>query len=271
MSFLLIQLSDLHLLPAGKVLFGSQPAERLDQALDCVTRQFADASLVVLTGDLVEDEWAASYQTLRASLQKINQPYVLLPGNHDDRALMKKVFPEQIFDEHGFMQSWRDVDVGDQRVRLIFMDTQQAGRADGVYCATRAAWLRQAMVGAPDQQVMLFMHHPPFAVGLASMDALRLRDTSHLLAAIEHAQANGVTVRHICFGHLHRAIAGAWHGIPFSGVRSTNHQIALDLNPHQTHIPGSLEQPMLAAILVDAESIVVHYHEFIQAEAKFDI
>lgn len=271
MSLTLIQLSDLHLLPPGKALFGSQPAARLDAALDCIARQFADANLLVLTGDLVEDEWVASYQTLRTSLQKLNKPYVLLPGNHDDRALMKRIFPEQVFDANGFMQSWRDVDVGGKTVRLIFMDTQQAGKAYGVYCATRAAWLAQAMLSAPGQQVMLFMHHPPLSVGLASMDTLCLRDTTHLLAAIEEARTQGVTVRHICFGHLHRVIAGAWHGMPFSCVRGTNHQIALDLNPNQAHIPGSLEQPMLAVIQMDVESIVVHFHEFLQAESGFEI
>jgi 3',5'-cyclic-AMP phosphodiesterase len=103
--------------------------------------------------------------------------------------------------------------------RFVLLDTHEPGRADGTLCRRRLNWLDAELRADQATPLFLFLHHPPFRVGLQRMDRIRLLDTlrPHL-----------PRVRHLFIGHLHRTVAGSWHGIPFSGVRGTSHQIALD-------------------------------------------
>ena len=68
-------------------------------------------------------------------------------------------------------------------------------------------------------------------------------------------------VRHLFFGHLHRPMAGSWRGIPFSTVRSTCHQVALDLRG-EGGLMGNLESPQFAVVLGDDQQLVVHLHDY---------
>jgi 3',5'-cyclic AMP phosphodiesterase CpdA len=105
--------------------------------------------------------------------------------------------------------------------------------------------------------IFLFMHHPPFSVGFDRMDSIRLLDDDALATVIEFARGR---VRHLFFGHLHRNIAGSWKGLPFSGVRGTSHQIALDFATRGI-APVSFEAPGYGVALIENESVVVHFAE----------
>jgi hypothetical protein len=77
-------------------------------------------------------------------------------------------------------------------------------------------------------------------------------------------------VQHLFFGHVHRPISGSWQGIPFSSLRATNHQVALDLHGSRA-VPGSFEPPAYAVVLVDRHLTLVHNHDFLDASARFDL
>lgn len=61
-------------------------------------------------------------------------------------------------------------------------------------------------------------------------------------------------------GHLHRTVAGSWHGIPFSGVRGTSHQIALDFITADV-TPVSFELPGYGVVALSPEAVIVHFEE----------
>jgi 3',5'-cyclic-AMP phosphodiesterase len=95
---LLAQISDLHVRPTG---------ERYKDAVDS-NRMFADAvehlnrldprpDLVLITGDLVDEGLAAEYDSLRALLGGLELPYLLMPGNHDDRERLALFFSEHAY------------------------------------------------------------------------------------------------------------------------------------------------------------------------------
>ncbi|ESZ10637.1 metallophosphoesterase [Mesorhizobium sp. L48C026A00] len=79
----LIHLTDLHLVPAGAMLFGFDPAERMRKTIERINRDHADAELCVVTGDLTDEGDFASYELLREVLQEMRVPIRLLLGNHD--------------------------------------------------------------------------------------------------------------------------------------------------------------------------------------------
>jgi len=77
-------------------------------------------------------------------------------------------------------------------------------------------------------------------------------------------------VRHLFFGHVHRPISGSWHGVPFSTLRGTNHQVWLDFAA-KGDIPGSHEPPAYGVVLINHETVVVHSHDFMDQSLKFSL
>jgi 3',5'-cyclic AMP phosphodiesterase CpdA len=266
--FSFLHLTDPHLVPAGQRLYGLDPAERLRAAVaDIVARHGpngpAPAAFALLTGDLAHHGSSEPYALLREILAPLPMPVHLLLGNHDDRAAFRAAFPEVPVDRHGFVQSAFATPVG----RFLLLDTHEPGTAAGVLCARRLAWLAERLAEAGDAPVFLALHHPPARSGIAGMDRIPLRDAEALWEVLAPHRAR---IRHMFHGHLHRPFAGSWRGIPFSSLRGTSHQVALDL-AERTTVPGSHEPPAYALVRASAEEVVVHTHDFLDATAAFEL
>ncbi|MBZ9796393.1 phosphodiesterase [Mesorhizobium sp. ES1-4] len=245
----IIQLSDPHLTIPGGRLHGSDPLARLEICLADIGRNHADADLVVISGDLTNDGERAAYAALREALAGFGPPCRLMLGNHDDRALFLEMFPKAPA-ERGFVQSFFDGSEG----RLILLDTLDSGHVEGRLCAARLDWLDEKLREARDRPVYLFMHHPPFRIHMPVLDAVKLADAD----AFHDVLSRHGNVRHIFAGHVHRLIAGSWRGIPVSTLRGTNHQTALDFS--DSWRLGN-EPPAYAVIFVDADGVIVHFHD----------
>lgn len=245
-----IQISDPHLMTPGGLLYGSNPLSRLQACLADIGSNHADADLVVISGDLTNDGERSAYAALSESLAGFGPPCRLMLGNHDDRALFLEMFP-QATAERGFVQSVVDRAEG----RLLLLDTLDSGHVEGKLCAARLDWLDERLQEARDRPVFLFMHHPPFRIHIPELDRVMLADAD----ALHEVLLRHGNVRHIFAGHVHRLIAGSWRGIPISTLRSTNHQAALDFS--QGWSLGR-EPPAYAVILIDADGVIVHFHDF---------
>ncbi len=251
----LIQVSDLHFVPPGTLLLGLDPRARLAACIADINAHHGDAELCLFTGDLVDRGEPEAYAALRAVLAELDLPYRLLIGNHDDRAAFRRSFPEVPCDDHGFVQSRARVSAGD----LLLLDSHEPGADWGRFCSARAEWLRARLAEAEGRPVYLFLHHPPFDIGIPSLDAIRLRDPGPLIAAIEGA---GADIRHLFFGHVHRPVSGAWRGIPVSALPSTVHQVPLDTMT-AAPVPSDHGPPAYAVIMVEAERHLVHLHAYL--------
>ena len=254
----LIQISDLHFMPPGEALRGLDPQARLEACIADINARQADAEGCIITGDLANAGQPLAYENLRRCLRALRMPYFLVVGNHDSRERFRQAFPEVPQDENGFVQY--AVDRGD--VRLLMLDTVEEGAHWGAYCAARAAWLDRQLTEADGRPAYLFMHHPPFDIGIPSTDNLRIR-APHDFADVVGRHRN---VRHIFHGHVHRPVCGSWHGIPTSGLRSTNHQLQFDLET-VSPIPLCHEPPAYAMILLRPDQTTVHFHDFLDQSA----
>lgn len=251
----IIQITDLHIAPPGLLYHGVPARERFEAAIRSVQTEHGDADLVVITGDLTARSQTAAYEEFRAGLANLHLPYRLLLGNGDHRARFRAVFPEVPVDENGFVQSVLDTDVG----RLVFLDTlDRSGPQDGTLCEKRLAWLSDRIAEANGRPLYLFMHHPPFRVGMERLDRMALRDGDALAAVLANAD-----VRHMFFGHLHRTIAGSWRGIPISVCPSTVAQIALRLTSSDQRNGSVFEPPLYSIALIAADQVIVHFHDFL--------
>ena len=258
----ILQITDPHFVPSGKLLHGLDPRARLDACVADINAHHTDAVCCFITGDLAHAGQAEAYENLKECLSHLAVPYVLLVGNHDVRPAMMSVFPDVQVDENGFVQSVVKTDAG----HCILLDTVlvSAGKGEhwGEFCAQRAAWLEARLAEAGDQPVYLFMHHPPFDISLPSLDNIRLRDVDPLIRVVSKAKG----IRHIFLGHVHRPVFGSWLGIPFSILRGTNHQVAFDFET-VTPVPKSHEPPAYGVIFLGADSVVVHSHDYLDHSA----
>jgi len=255
-----IQITDIHLVPDGNLLFGEDSVTRFRTCIAHVNEHHPDADLCVITGDLTHDGDEGSYRILAECLKELQLPVRLLLGNHDERPVFRNVFPQLPVDDHGFIQGVHDT----EQSRLIFLDTKEAGTHEGRLCADRLAWLDRMLAEAGERQVYLFSHHPPFELDLPSMDWIRLREEADLRALVrKHGN-----VRYMFSGHVHRPSGGTWYGTPFATVPGTNHQHALDFaltGPATT----SMEPPAYAVLSLREAGVVVHYHAFMDQSQQF--
>lgn len=222
---ILAQVTDMHIKLPGKLAYRRlDTAAHLARAVAVLNALDPQPDLVALTGDLVDFGRPEEYAHLRAILAPLRAPYLLLPGNHDDRDALRAAFPEHDYlPKTGFIQY--AIDRGP--LRLVALDTVIPMRGDGELCAERLAWLERTLAAAPGRPTVVMMHHPPFATGIAHMDKLGMAGKEGFAAVIaRHRQ-----VERIICGHLHRSIQCRVAHTVASTCPAPCHQVALDLRP----------------------------------------
>lgn len=262
-----IHITDLHILSAGETNYGLDPAERLRMAVESIAERHgpespAPAEFVIVTGDLTHHGQPAAYQQLREILEGLPMPFHLMLGNHDERDHFRAAFPEQGADENGFVQQVLETEAG----LFLLLDTKTEGTHAGALCEKRLGWLA-ARLAESEGPVFLFLHHPPMPVGITRMDRIQMAHAAELAAVLAPHQAR---IRHMFHGHLHRPLAGSWQGIPFSSIRGTAHQVALDLSERET-VPGSHEPAAYALVRVSEDAVIVHSHDYLDQTGHFDL
>jgi 3',5'-cyclic AMP phosphodiesterase CpdA len=225
---LIAQLTDLHLTEeSGRAQSLVNTNEHFDKVVESLNALDVKPDVILITGDIADDAHPQAYAKLRSRIADLPAPCFMVPGNHDDQALLRACFP----DHPGMTGDPHDpinfaIDTYD--VRLIGLDSTIRGSHCGFLCKTRLEWLEQCLASQPDRKTLIFMHHPPFNTGLAEMDAYSLRGRSRTHFAelvVSHPQV----VRIIC-GHVHRPIHTLFAGVPTSIAPSIAFSQVLSLN-----------------------------------------
>nr|WP_289072712.1 phosphodiesterase [uncultured Halomonas sp.] len=184
----LIQITDSHLHADKRARSRAGiPWQQFQRVLEAVAAERPD--VVVFTGDVSQDETAASYAHAREALSALPCPWFWIPGNHDQLELMSAEQP--LLDEVDLDQ-WR----------LLLLDTRVVGKPHGELGSDTLSALAERLE-QDDRPTMIAMHHPPVDVGAAWMDAIGLQDREafwQLLSAYPQ-------VKMILFGHAHQAYA----------------------------------------------------------------
>lgn len=246
----IIQITDTHLMPHKGDLNGKNPHKNLEACIESINNFHADSELCVITGDLTDQGDLEAYSDLRKILQQLKIPFYPIIGNHDQRDFFLEIFPEVQIDENGFVQRAIIIPLG----YILLLDTVEQGNDWGSFCERREEWLREKLKNAGDKSVYLFMHHPPFKIGIPALDRINIKKNSKLFQKILNDFCN---IKHIFFGHVHRPVTGSWFGIPFNALPGTNHQIQLDLN-EELYLNCSHEPTAYNVILLEPQQTTVH-------------
>jgi 3',5'-cyclic AMP phosphodiesterase CpdA len=262
MPFKFIHITDTHLAGPGLKLYGLDPRARLDAAIADINQHHSDAAFAVVTGDLTHWGEPKAYADFAAAMAALKFPYIAMVGNHDRRVACLDGLKAAPRDPNGFVQGTRTTEHG----MFVFLDTLDETSHAGEMCTRRFDWLAATLASAQDDtQFVVFMHHPPFPVGVHAMDDIALKQRDEFAEVIAPYRAR---IRHLFFGHVHRPIFGSYGKIPFSTLRGTNHQVWFELDDSAPHL-ASHEPPAYGVVLIDHENLVVHSHDFLDTSLRF--
>ena len=155
----LILVADIHLADSPKESFGVDTISNFERVLAQVEKTQPDH--VVMMGDYsLKTPKKQDVQLAFDRLEALGIPYSFIAGNHDRSVDLAEVVAggKGLTDgEFYYKRAFGD--------RLaLFLDT-----AKGVMSKTQLSWVRQELE-QNKQEALIFMHHPPIAMGVAFMD-----------------------------------------------------------------------------------------------------
>jgi Icc protein len=235
-AVVIAQFSDLHVMASGRNHFGVDAAAGLERCIAHLAGLDRAPDLLVASGDLVDAGTPAEYARLRELLSRLRVPLCLMPGNHDRRAPLREAFADhQYLGGRGPMHYYRDV----RGLRIIALDSVIEGRDDGALDAAQLQWLDDLLDSQPNQDALVFLHHPPVVTGFSRMD--RIAVAAESAERLGRIVAGHPQVRGVFCGHVHRCAQTAWHGTLVSVCPSTAFQARLRLGPGK--FEAALDEP----------------------------
>lgn len=242
---MLVQLSDPHI---GGTWADADPLAGLRRCVEAVRALRPAPEAVLVTGDLADNCADDEYEHVRELLDSLGPPCFVLPGNHDDRATLRRHFDVP---GEGHAPIHYVADTGS--LRLIALDTQVPGEDHGQLGGDQLAWLDSTLTVAPDAATVVAMHHPPISVGIPAMDALGIVEADR--RALAQVVSRHPQIRRMVTGHLHNSIVGAFGGRTVTIAPSTYVQLRLDFESEE--VQTAPEEPIGFAIhaLLDGELV----------------
>ncbi len=163
--------------------------------------------LILLTGDLSQDDSPASYAHLATFLAKSPVPVLITPGNHDQTRHFDALF------QVATVQLTPCFHLGDWRI--IALNSMQSGQIAGRLAPEILQFLHSCLKsGLP---LLLAMHHPPFSVGSLWMDRYQLENKTEFWQLL----ADCPQVKLLLAGHVHQEFAWEIQGVSIFTVPST--------------------------------------------------
>jgi 3',5'-cyclic-AMP phosphodiesterase len=204
---------------------------------------------VLVSGDLADTGADDEYAVLKAALDAVDAPTHVLPGNHDDRARLRRHFGLP-----GESDAPVDYAIDIGPIRLVALDTTIPGADGGGLSRGQLEWLERELTAAPDRATMIAMHHPPFQTGMPLFDAIGIGATDR--AKLADVVRQHPQVRRIIAGHVHRGITAQIGGRIAMSAPSTYAQPRLDFSA--TTLRLSDEPAGFAVHALDAGELVSH-------------
>jgi 3',5'-cyclic-AMP phosphodiesterase len=221
---ILVQLSDLHL-RAGEQ--GAGAARRLERAVGQLATLQPSPTAVLISGDLVDEPSSEAYEQARGILLEFGLPLYAIPGNHDDRDMLREHFGPSPAPSGSAVNL--AVDCGD--LRLVGLDSLRPGSDAGSLGCEQLEWLAETLAQETERPTLLALHHPPVMSGIRAMDQIALNaEDSTALEALIRGQ---VQVQAITCGHAHTTMISTFAGRPLLICPSTNSAVLLDLRPRE--------------------------------------
>jgi 3',5'-cyclic-AMP phosphodiesterase len=192
----IIQITDCHLFADRRELRGIATWPRLEAVLAEIRDRFSDCECLVVTGDTAHDEIEETYRAFRESLGDLADKLLLIPGNHDNREAIEKVFPERCALTDGRLTFHHGLDDW----QLIGLDSHIPGEVAGRIGRAQFTWTGRPFTTTQKIHTVVFVHHPPVPIQSRWLDEIGLEDGELLLELLEQFP----NIKLVCCGHVHQ-------------------------------------------------------------------
>ena len=130
--------------------FGSDFNEKMfDKAAKMVNN--IDADVVFISGDLTTEGLLTEYKLAKEKLKQINGKHVIVPGNHDERNLGFKLFPE-FFGESSFIHTYN-------KLNFIGLSSSEPDKDNGRLGRRRHKFIQEGIKKNDKLNIIGFHHH----------------------------------------------------------------------------------------------------------------
>lgn len=205
----LLQFTDTHL-PGqpGMQVRGVATRDTLERTIAHAARRHPAPDAVLLTGDLVHDD-ARGYAVLRGLFAGFTAPVHCLPGNHDEKAALRRELAGPPFVHEFAMRrkAWL----------FVMLDSTVPGKDHGHLGAGELARLDAALAQHRDAHALVCLHHHPVPHGSRWLDELMLDNAGELFDVL----ARHPRVRGLLWGHTHQPFEGMHGRVRLMGTPST--------------------------------------------------
>jgi Icc protein len=205
----IVQISDMHLLADEEPLLGVNTTESYKAVLQAIKSDAVAPDLLLLTGDISQDETPASYIKIAEALTLLEAPAYYIRGNHDDHAAMASVYPRDTIleDKHIVLPHWH----------LILLQSQKPNAVEGYLESSQLTFLEDCLQVYPERHAIVVFHHHPIEIASRWADEIGLQNADALWSVL----ANYPAVKAILFGHIHQQFESNKNGIACYSAPST--------------------------------------------------
>ena len=206
-SYVVVQISDLHLTVSGSLPGGVRPRDNLLSGLRLLEAAAIRPDVYLLTGDLADTGDGECYNDLAGitaeAARRSDASVVFLPGNHDDRDAFRRHLHPGGASGPVNQTHWRG------GLRIIALDSTIPGEDHGNLDDQTLGYLRSELATAAPDGTIVALHHPPLLSPIQPMARMALRHPERLREAIADSD-----VRIVVCGHNHHAALGMLGAIP---------------------------------------------------------
>lgn len=221
---IIAQISDTHIAPPGQMTCAVAPmAEALARVVAFLNQLRPRVDLTLLSGDVTHAGATAEAQHAVEILMDLDMPFRIVPGNHDDREVLAKVFGPEVCPVTP--QGTVDYVIDSDPMRIIALDTLSPGQPGGRIEPERLDWLRARLDEAPTRPTLLICHHPPLRIGVPETDEDGFEGAEELASIV----AQHPNIQRILCGHVHLHTTTRWSGTLVTTAPSIGMQLTLDL------------------------------------------
>ncbi|HCP81242.1 MAG TPA: phosphodiesterase [Octadecabacter sp.] len=222
---LIAQLSDTHIMAPGEKTCGvAEMDAHLRRCVESINAVLPKPDIVLVTGDVTHKFKEEEAQHAAVILSQLEMPLFIVPGNHDDRQVLSRVFGPEIcpLSDEGYV----DYVIDAYPVRIIALDTLHVGHAGGHISAARLDWLRAQLDDATEQPTVIMAHHPPLDIGVPETYEDGFSGAGDLGQLI----AQYPNIERVLCGHVHLHTNSRWRGTVVTTAPSIGMQLTLDLS-----------------------------------------
>ncbi|WP_228057069.1 3',5'-cyclic-AMP phosphodiesterase [Tychonema sp. LEGE 07203] len=214
------QITDTHLFAEfDRTWKGLSTARSLSSVLDRLQQIQPPPDLLLLTGDLSQDETPESYELLASLISPLNIPAYWIPGNHDNIPVMQQILdkpplsPEKSFQ----LGNWQ----------FLLLSSVEAGCDGGRLSPESLDWLDSQLQQTGERPVIIALHHHPLAIDCEIMDSMMLHNADEFLAIVDRYPH----IKIVLCGHIHQEFQQQRGLVAYLGTPSTCIQLLPKTSP----------------------------------------